>query len=140
MSKVLTKMEILSAQDLKQETVPVPEWSPDGVVIVREATALERDAYEESLLRPTLNKRGERAELKTDFRNSKARLVVKCIIDERGDRIFQDEDAEALGRKSAAVIDRIFQVVRRLSGMTLESKQEIEGNSDGAQNESSPSS
>ncbi len=135
---VLTKMEILSANDLKQERVSVPEWAVDGEVIVRGATALERDDYEQSLFQTRAT--GDKTELKTDFRNAKARLAVKCMIDETGNRIFSDQDAEALGAKSSEVIDRIVTKIRKLSGMTIESRREMEKNSVAGQTESSPSS
>ena len=131
----LTRDQILLIETLKTEPLEIPEWN--GSIVVREATAIERDEYEESLVRPHLV--GKKTELKTDFRNSKARLVVKCVIDDKGDRVFGDKDAEALGGKSAAVIDRIFQVVRRLSGMALKSEEELEKNFEGGPSESLPS-
>jgi hypothetical protein len=134
---MLTRDQILAANDLRKETVEVPAWG--GSLTVREATALERDEYEESILTPHLNAENK-PELKPDFRNSKAKLLVKCIIGENGERLFSDKDVEMLGQKSAQAVDLVFQVIRRLSGMTLESKEELEKNLGGAQTESLPSS
>jgi hypothetical protein len=47
---VLTKEQILSADDIKTETVLVPEWGGD--VIVRGLSGVERDAYEMAVYRP----------------------------------------------------------------------------------------
>lgn len=139
---VLSKMEILSAKDLKQETTEVPEWGEKAQVILREATALERDDYQENLLRPKYLDDGKapaKPELRPNFRNAKARLLVKCMIDERGDRLFSDQEAEDLGQKSGQVIDRLFRIVQRLSGMDLQGQKDLEKNSDDGQTESSPS-
>lgn len=136
MAKVLTRDEILAAQDIKQETVPAREWGGD--VIVRSCTALEQDAYQESMFRPELV--GKKTEVKSNYRNSKARLVVKCVIGEDGKRLFSDDDAEALGQKNAATILRIFRVIQRLSGMDDEAEKVLEKNSEPAQTEDSPSS
>ena len=42
---VLSKEQILQADDLKTETVEVPEWGGD--VLLRELRGRERDAFEE---------------------------------------------------------------------------------------------
>lgn len=134
---MLTRDQILGIDDLRTEVLSIEGWKGD--VKIREATALERDEYEEAILVPQLDA-DNRPSLKPDFRNAKAKLIVKCMIDDAGDRIFKDSDAEALGKKSGRAVDQIFQAIRRLSGMTIESKKELEKNSGGALSASSPSS
>lgn len=135
---MLTKEQIMANDTLAQETIHVEKWGGD--LLVREATALERDEYEESILRPTLSKEDKQGSTKPDFRNSKARFIVKCVLDpDTKERMFTDKDAEALGHKSAHAVDQVFKAVRKLSGMEIGASEEAAKNSDGAQTGSSPS-
>ncbi|HPU35056.1 MAG TPA: hypothetical protein PK184_20370 [Phycisphaerae bacterium] len=120
MGKLLTRDDILNAQDLPTERVAVPEWS--GEVIVRGLTAAERDAFEQSIVET----RGKNTRM--NLKNIRAKLVAMTVVDEQGNRIFSDEDAELLGKKSAAALDRIFSVAQRLSGLRPEDVEELVGN------------
>ena len=115
MGKILTRDEILRAQDLETVEVDVPEWG--GVVRVRGLTGAERDALE-----------AEAAELRRPLDNFRARYVARCIVDENGERIFSDEDIEALGRKSAAALNRVFEAAVSLSALTEEDVEALEKN------------
>lgn len=105
---MLDKHAILTADDLARELVTVPEWG--GEVYISEMTAAERDAFEAEWLRGK--------EDGTETANLRARLVCRVLCDDTGARLFADADADALGRKSAAVVDRLFAVAQRLNGMT----------------------
>ncbi|MBC7193862.1 hypothetical protein [Marinobacter sp.] len=120
MSKLLTKDDILQAQDLPTERVSVPEWG--GEVIVRGLTGAERDKFEASIV----VRKGD----KTDFNpeNMRAKLVALCVVDEQGNRLFADEDVKLLGKKSAAALDRIFQIAQRLSGLNPSAVEEMAKN------------
>lgn len=120
MSKFLTRDAILKAQDLPTEVVEIPEWN--GAVIVRGLTGAERDAFEQSIV----EQRGKNTRM--NLRNIRAKLVALTVVDEEGNRVFSDEDAEALGKKSAAALDRIFAVAQRLSGLRPEDVEELAGN------------
>jgi hypothetical protein len=137
----LTKDQILQAHDLKTEEVPVPEWEQDGqpspYVLVRCPTAKERDEYEHSLMEA--HRVGKRVQLTPNFHNAKARMAVKCIVDEEGNRIFSDLDAEALGDKSASALNRIVDVIERLAGITEETKEGLRKNSLTGQSDDSSS-
>lgn len=102
---MISKSDILAVQDLKKEAVAVPEWGGD--VFIRTMTGLERDQFEQSL-----SIDGQRR-----LENLRARLLVKTLVDEHGVRLFDDADAEALGGKSAAALDRCFDVAQRLNGL-----------------------
>lgn len=128
---LLTRDQILSAADLKRETLDVPEWG--GEVIVRSLTGAERDAFEDSVVK----QRGKTREL--NLRNARARLVSLSLIDESGSRLFSDGDVEALGRKSAAALDRVFAAAQRLSGLTENDIDELAKNSESGQSDSSTS-
>jgi hypothetical protein len=117
MGTFLTRDAILGAEDLGTEIVDVAEWG--GSVTVRGMTGKERDAFEASIL----ERRGKR--MVPNTANVRAKLVARCCLDENGDRLFTDSDAEALGAKSGAAIDRVYEVAARLSGMTDEDIDEL---------------
>jgi hypothetical protein len=105
--KTLTRDDILGADDLKTESVKVPEWG--GIVIVRELTGSERDTWEASVVKTNGTK------VTIDSHNMRAKLAALCIIDDDGKRMFTDKEAVKLGEKSAAALDRVTDVARRLS-------------------------
>jgi len=108
----LGREAILDADDRVFEAVDCPEWG--GKVRVRGLTGTQRDAYEASLLE---ERGGSR---KMNLANARAKMVVLAVVDNDGRPIFTNDDVRALGRKSALPIERIFDVARRLSGMTQE--------------------
>jgi len=114
---LITREQLLSATTIPQERIDVPELG--GVVNVRGMTGRERDAWEASLM----TGRGRRREVNTD--NLRAKLVVKCLVDEQGQRVFRDEDADLVGNIRVDVISRIFNVAQRLSGITDEDVEEL---------------
>ena len=126
----LNRDAILGAVDVQTEKVDVPEWGGD--VIVRGLTGDELDNFQGSIrqFRPTFDGKGMEAVLVQDGMRSK--LLVKCLVDEAGERLFTDQDASALGAKNGAVIDRLYDVAARLSGLSEEEKAELEGNSETA--------
>ena len=105
--KTLSRDEILGADDLKSESVEVPEWG--GAVIVRELTGAERDAWESSVVKTNGTK------VTVDSQNMRAKLAALCIVDDKGERMFTEKDAIVLGKKSAAALDRVTDVARKLS-------------------------
>lgn len=120
---LLSRDQILDAADLKTEEVQVPEWG--GSVLVRGLNGTERDAYENGLIRM------EGQSAKSNLLNMRAKLVALCLVDEKGGRLFADTDIRALGRKSAAALERVYEVAARLSGLATpehDADGEAEGN------------
>jgi hypothetical protein len=109
---LLTRDAILSASDLTFEDVDVPEWG--GTVRVRMLTGAERDLFESG----TVVRRGKRVEM--NLVNVRARLVALTAIDEGGQLLFTQADVEALAKKSAAGLNRVFEAARKLNGLTEE--------------------
>lgn len=140
----LTRDAILKVDDLDSEWVPVPEWG--GEVLVKALTGRERDAFEASCQqeRPILDARGKpvkgRTEMVYNRQNVRAKLVVRSIVDDQtGERMFTDGDAEHLGKKSAAALDRVFEVAAKLSRLGDDDIEELAGNSEAAQSGDSAS-
>ena len=101
---MLTRDDILRANDLPREEVPVPEWG--GSVLVRTISGTERDAFEEAIMG-----RGR----KIDPTNIRAKLCALCICDTENKRLFSDGDVAALGAKSASALDRVFETASKLN-------------------------
>lgn len=116
--KFLNKAEILAIDDLKFEDVQIPEWG-GAWVRVRTLQANERDRFEAS----TVQRNGKK--VTTNLDNIRARLCLLCMVDEDGERLFQEEDTFPLGGKSAAALDRIFTVAQRLNGLRDEDVEEL---------------
>ena len=101
----MTKAEILSLNDSKIESVDVPEWKT--TVHVRTMTGAERDAFEVSCM---AGKAGT-----NNLANVRARLCAVCLCDENGVRLFSDGDADALGKKNGAALERIREAAQKLN-------------------------
>jgi len=127
---VLTRDQILQASDLVREAVAVPEWG--GEVLVQALTGSERDAYEATLMQL----RGSNPQW--NFVNARAKLVARSCVDENGARIFADEDVKALAKKSAAALQRVYDVAMRLSGLSSQDMEDLTKNSSNGQHDASP--
>lgn len=130
--KLLSFDDVVAADDLEVITVDVPEWG--GSVRLRALTGAERDAYESDVTQT----RGR--DVQVNFKNLRAKLVARCLIDEEGNLPFNSKQGiEALGKKNASVLVRLFDKCRKLSGMTEEDVEELAGNSEPVQSDDSTS-
>ncbi len=117
---LLSKEEILRADDLKSEIVPIPEWGGD--VRVRMMTGTERDAFEASIF----DSKGK--DSKINLKNLRAKLIVLTTIGDDGKKIFTDADIENVGAKSAKALDRVFAVAQRINGIGQKEVDELTKN------------
>lgn len=118
---MLTREQILNADDLKRETIHIDEWGGD--VIVREMTA-----YERIDLMNWANKMRETDEAKY-LTYAAAKFAVVSVIDENGEKMFTDDDLDALAHKNTNAVSKIADVAQRLSGMREEDNEEMIKNS-----------
>lgn len=123
--KLLNADEILDKDDSQYEDVPVPEWG--GTVRVRSMTADERDAFDESITKISHNGKGQTREI--IMKGIRAKLVARSLIDDKGDRLFTDAQVETLGKKNATVLDRLFAIAQRLSGLSKDDVEKLAGKS-----------
>lgn len=129
---MLTRDQILATEDLTTEKVKVPEWG--GSVIIRELTGTERDAWESSIV-----KADAKGNITFNSKNMRARLLSIVAVDEKGKQLFTSKDIEALGAKSAKIVDRLFQVAQRVSALTNKDIEDLESKSTADQPEGSTS-
>jgi len=106
---VLTRERILTYQKLKQKKVDFPEMG--GELLFQEMSA---DAWEDF-------------DRKTP--NYSLRLFIAGAIDEKGLRLFRDEDVNLLAGKGAHLIEKGARAVLELCGVLPESEPEILKNS-----------
>jgi len=131
MALITNKADIWDVDDYVTEEVRVPEWDRNGneaSVLVRTLSGAQRDKFESSIAGD-----GNKPNLK----NFRARYVVQVVVDESGNRVFTDNDAERLGNKSAKAIDRIYTAAQKLNKMSADDVKELVEDFDETPDESS---
>ncbi len=116
-TKLLTREQILKADDLPVEIVPVPEWGGDVAV-----KGLSEGGVHDLLS----DAKDEEGEPVAEQMNLLA--VVYGIIDANGDPVFVVGDVPALREKSAAALARVRRVFMRLCGMDPDAAEEARKN------------
>ncbi len=112
--KTLSLSDIIDANDAKIVDVEVPEWG--GVVSVRAMTGTERDAFESSMVAAKERSGGLPPNLRAMFLSH-----ALCTADGSPLGI----SAEALGKKSGAVLDRLFKVAQTLNALDKEAQERL---------------
>ena len=124
--RVLTRAQILEADDWRSDWVPLPEWAPAGDpepetfgAYVRAITATERARW----LDASVQLVGKQA--KTNFLGATMSLVMAATIDgpDRGAKpLFSKSDLIALQAKNSAPLERLSDAISALSGIGEETK------------------
>ena len=105
---------ILASADIPApQKVCVKEWGTD--VYIKHMSGSERDKWEADAFEAGKVTR-------QDFR---ARYLVHCLVDEKGEAIFSAEDIPALGSKSGKVIDRLYSRAQKINALSKEDEDEI---------------
>lgn len=128
---LLSRDAILGASDIKTEDVRVPEWG--GTVRVKGLTAAQRDVFETQVV----SMRGK--DVSVNMAGIRAKIASMSLVDDEGNKLFTEKDVKALGEKSGAALDRVFEVCTRLSGIGEDDVDELAGNSEADQTDGSPS-
>ena len=126
---LLSKQQIIDADDLGIVEVEVPEWG--GSVLVRPLTAKQRGQFQATLVDQRQGGRTLR------LQEIHIRLCGLSIVDGDGKRIFSDAELAILGGKSSAALQHIFEEASRLSGLSEEQVEELAGNSEETPSEDS---
>lgn len=114
----LTRDQILQSNDADMLRLSVPEWGGD--VFIRVMTVGERDAYENEWQR-------KRETGVDDFRT---KFLVRCLVDEKGNRLFDNGDVERLAQKSARVMNRVWVAAMEHNNLSDKSIEELAKNSE----------
>jgi hypothetical protein len=133
---LMTREQILGAQDIGWEDVDLSDIPGWGTVRIKDLSAAERDALELSLVQERVVKGpGGRTTTTRETRmdNVRATFVAAAVVDEDLRPIFSRSDLQALGGKSAKALDRLFNRVRVRNGLTAEDVEELAQDFDSAQ-------
>ncbi len=117
---MLTREAILSADDLPRESLLIPEWGGD--VWIRTLTQQERDEWEQQVRDQTWEDGA------VGQAGLKSLLAILTLLDADGQRMFVSDDLPEFNQKSAAAVDRIWQVACRLNGLTEGDVEELAEN------------
>ena len=125
--KLLTKEDILKANDSQKKLVDVSKWW-GGSVYVKSLTATERDKFDESI-----QKMDDDGKSIPVLENMRAKLCALTICDANGVRLFGNDDIVNLGKKNAGAVEKCFDVARELNGMRKEDLEKMAKNSEKGQ-------
>jgi len=115
----LTREQILTASP-KLKEVDVPEWG--GSVFIRPLTIHEQAKLAD------LGTKHEKSSVVDRMKNCTLRLVQWSVCDDRGNPLFEAGDLEPLMSKAASAFLRLQDAILALSGLTEESRKELEQN------------
>lgn len=137
MTDYLSAEQILDAQDLVIEDVPVPEWN--GTVRVKGMSGTERDRFEAGFVGNNMKPLPPDKALEY----YRARIAAACLVEADGKKMFRSiGELKRLSDKSAEALQRVVDVANRLSGLSEEDVAELTGNSetggDGSSTSGSP--
>lgn len=116
---LISRSEFLKPLQVPRERVDLPEFGPDKHCIVWGFNAKERTDFELSL---------QTSKGKLNLKQVRERLIVACVRDEQGNKLFTADDIEAIGEQSSQVVQRIFNVAMRLSGFSDSDVEKLAGN------------
>lgn len=117
---MLTRDMILQAQDFEKEEVDIPEWG--GSVFIRSMTVAASDVIQLLFIRLgggelAANQNGSIRDPDA-LKGLKVAMVSRCLCDEKGELIFNDNEGRAiLETKSNVVMDRLYDVAMRINKM-----------------------
>lgn len=103
---MLKREEILAKTELQKKKVTVDEWGGD--VFVSEMSGTTRDAWEQTL---------REKDASGNLLSPRAKLVAFTVVDEKGERIFTDEDIPFIGRLSSASLEKVCAAAMELNGL-----------------------
>ena len=114
-----TRDQILAVRDLPLREVTVDAWGPDAKVWLRTMSAGERDRF-------FLLSRKSPDSMEPDPENFRARLLVYCICDEKGKRLFADDEIALLGEKCGEAINFLYAVAQEMNAFQKAEPEQVE--------------
>jgi hypothetical protein len=115
----LTKSQILNRKPILQE-VQIPQWG--GFVYIRPLTVAEQTKLAE------LGTKFEKANTAARIKNITLQVIKWSVTDADGAALFEDGDLDQLLQSDASAIMSLQDAIIRYSGLTEESRRELEKN------------
>ena len=110
----LTKAQIIGCSDSEVKEIEVPEWG--GSVFIRSINGRERGIVESWV---------SNGKVIDGFVN---RLMLMCLSDEKGNRLFTDNDLPVIEEKNGAVLSRLATEALSVNGLSSKDFEETEKN------------
>jgi hypothetical protein len=117
----LTGADILDIEARPMDSVIVPDWN-GAEIYVRKMSAVERAAYEVKMMELNDAPLGDR------IWKIKVLCVVLCACNEDGERLFADDQFEAVAAKSTDAVDLVFTLADKLNLITQHGVETEAGN------------
>ena len=117
-----TDKQTILALKTRLKVEPVVVAGLESPIFVRGLNGRERDGFENACF----TQRGKTRIMTTE--NIRAKLLVRAICDEAGARIFSDAEENDLGTIPADILDSLFTVAQKLSGLGASDLEDIAGN------------
>lgn len=117
MDASVMRAQILASEDRKSREVQAEAWG--GPVWLTPMDGRAREQFDRWMA-------AERQEAMP--RGMREKLLVLCITDAVGNRVFGDDDFEVLGTKNATVLDRLFDIAMLMNGLSAKAQAETEKN------------
>lgn len=114
---LLTKEQILEADDRPAEVIEVPEWG--GEVRIRPMMQLDQAKFQREI---------EQAEKSNRLSVLHEKIVTKSIVDDDGQQMFDDSEIGKLSERSSAAMNRVVTACLRLNRTTKEDVEDLVGN------------
>jgi hypothetical protein len=102
---MLTRESILALDDRPRREVFVPAWN--GSVYVRALSGAERATFERIVFSDGATDDG-----------IMAKIVALCTVDQNGERLFTEEDVEALNGKNAKALHTVAQAALAFNALS----------------------
>jgi hypothetical protein len=115
----LTKAQILNRKPILKE-VPIPQWG--GFVYIKPLTVAEQTKLAE------LGTKYEKANTAARIKNITLQVIKWSVTDCDGMPLFEDADLDQLLQSDASAIMSLQDAIIRYSGLTEESRKELEKN------------
>ena len=118
----LSREDIMAIVSVKKESVDMPEWG--GSVFVRVMSGVESDTLTDLILGHEEKTGNNRVP------HLKAIMAILTVCDEDGGRLFSMTDIDMLLSKEGNALTRIFEVARRINGLSPDAEEDAEKNSE----------
>lgn len=109
--------EILATDDAHRETVPVPEWGTDVLVVSMSAEE-----------RADIEKRWARKDASSDPAAFRADILERSLKKQDGTPFATTEQIKALLKKNANAVESVFEKACQVSGFSKKDVKELEKN------------
>lgn len=142
---LLSKDQILNANDIDTRDVEVPEWG--GTVRVRALSLKEANEWRRGMLKSVAKTDPKTRGITFEYQFneqlaelSTIRMLAIACIDAQGNRLFDGpKDIEALSGKNPTPIKRCVDVIKEISGLGDDAADEAEKNSEPSPSDASSS-